>query len=147
MPSLRPASFLFQLKVGYSSATRITPHITASVIGFTTPIIFNFMLTSVTFNVYPGHALAFGAFLAATGMIISMLSFAVVLLYYLGFTLYSMPSTVKIVRSLFLSTIVAFQKRTTVLATHGLMTAIGALTGPVIPILSLNYRNNYRPLN
>lgn len=134
-------------KVDKYSATRITLCVSASAIDAGTPRIYNLMAISIFFNVSSDRALALGAFPAATGVIISMLSRGVILLLYLAYQLYSVSNTVGIVRNSLLATIVALQERASVLAFHALMTLIRALINPVIWFLTQNHRNNIRHLH
>lgn len=147
MTSLSPTLFLFMNEAGYTSVTHTAPYVTASAIGTAAPIVSNIMLSRIASSIGPGRALACGAFMAAIGMFIIILSRGVVVLFYIGYTLYSTCNSLKFVRVSLLSKIVPVQERTTVLASHALMTPFGGFIGPVIWILAQNYRGYFHFLN
>lgn len=65
-----------------------------------------------------------------SGIILIVLPTSAVVLFSVGYTRYSMSNGLQIVR-VSCTKIVPVQKRTTVLATHALMTSIDALDAPV----------------
>lgn len=147
MTSLSPTLLLFMNEATFTSPTHITPYVTASALATTAPIVSNILLTSLASHFGPGRALAVGAMIAAFGMVLVVLSRGILALFYIGYTLYSMCNSLRIVRVSLLSKIVPPEERTTVLATHALMTPVGALVGPTIWIIAQNYRGSFRFLD
>lgn len=140
MTSVSPSLLLYMNNVGYTSSTNISPYVTTSALQSAVPIASNILLGKVASSIGPGRALAVGSFMAAFGLLIITLARSNLFLFFVGYSMYAVSNSLRIIRVSILSKVIPPQERTTVLATHALMTPVGALMGPLLWILFSKYR-------
>ncbi|KAI0566451.1 Major Facilitator [Gracilaria domingensis] len=131
MTTVSPTLVLYMNHVNFTSPTNITPYVTASAIASAVPIASNIIFGRVASSIGPANALSLIGFTSAIGIGLVLAVRSTVLVFFIGYALYSCSNSMRIIRLSILSQIVPENKRTTVLATHALMTPIGALMGPI----------------
>ncbi|CAN8062662.1 unnamed protein product [Agarophyton chilense] len=128
--------------VNFTSPTNIKPYVTASAIASAVPIASNIIFGRVASSIGPANALTVVALTAAIGMGLILVIRSTLLVFFIGYGLYSASNSMRIIRLSMLSQIVPENKRTTVLATHALMTPIGALIGPIVWIFFSRFQGS-----
>lgn len=147
MMSVSPTLLLYMNELGFTSPTNISPYVIASSLSTAVPIVSNIALTSLASKVGPGMALAYGSLVSLFGLFCLVMARKSLLLFMIGFGLYTSNNSFRVVRVSLLSKVVAPEHRTTVLATHALMTPLGAMAGPLIWIAAQTYRGSTPFLN
>lgn len=140
MTSISPSLLLFMNDSGFTSADNIKPYVTASAVNTAAPIVSNIFYTIVASRFGPGRALAFGSVMAAVGLMLVMIMRSSLLWFLIGYALYSTCNSFRVIRVSLLSKVVPPDELTTVLATHAVMTPIGALVGPLVWLMAQTYR-------
>lgn len=138
--SISPSLLLFMNDAGYTTPTHITPYVIVAALSTAIPVISNIALTALASRIGPGRALTIGGAISALGLILVVVVRGSLHFFLLGYALYASSNSFRVVRASLLSKVVAPAKRTTVLATHALMTPLGALLGPLIWIFAQMYR-------
>lgn len=139
--SVSPSLLLFMNDAGYTTPSHITPYVIAAALSTAVPVLSNIALTELASRIGPGRALAIGGAISAFGLLLVVLTRGSLHLFLLGYALYASSNSFRVVRLSLLSKVVAPAKRTTALATHALMTPLGALLGPLIWIAAQMYRS------
>lgn len=147
MAALGPTLLLFMNHTGFTTPTDISPYVIATAIASAVPIVSNIGLGFIASRVGPGHALSVGAALSAFGLLVVIFSESSVIIFFIGYGIYSIVNSLRVVRVSILSKVVPENERTTVLATHALMTPLGALMGPVVWIVAQTYRGTVPTLS
>eukprot|EP00177_Eucheuma_denticulatum_P001658 GFKZ01002985.1.p1 GENE.GFKZ01002985.1~~GFKZ01002985.1.p1 ORF type:complete len:589 (-),score=63.27 GFKZ01002985.1:540-2210(-) len=143
MTAISPSVLLFMNHSGFTTAHSISPYVFASALSSAVPILSNILLGSLASRFGPGHALSLAAAISALGLLIVILSHRSLVVFLLGYALYAICNSLRIIRVAVLSKVVPVHERTTVLATHALMTPIGACAGPLVWILAQTYRPSF----
>lgn len=142
MTAVSPTLLLFMNYSGFTSETNISPYVIASSLSSAIPIFSNIALGAIASRFGPGHALSFGASMAAFGTLIFMFSNDSLFAFLVGYALYAISNSLRVIRVSILTKVVPEEERTTVLATHALMTPIGATIGPMVWIAMQTYRGS-----
>lgn len=140
MTAIGPTVLLYMNHAGFTHATDISSYVIASSLSSAVPIASNIILGTIGSRFGPGRALSVGALTAALGLVIVLVSRSSLFLFFVGYGLYSVANSLRVIRISILSKVVPENERTTVLATHALMTPIGALMGPLVWIGFQTYR-------
>lgn len=142
MTAFGPTLLLFMNHTGFTTPNDISAYVIATAIASAVPIVSNISLGFIASRVGPGHALSIGAALSAFGLLVIIFSKSSAVIFLIGYAMYSTANSLRIVRISILSKVVPEDERTTILATHSLMTPLGALMGPVVWIVAQTYRGN-----
>lgn len=142
MTAVGPTLLLYMNHAGYTNAENISAYVLASAISTAVPIASNIILGFVASRFGPGRSIAFGSAFSALGMLIVILSRESILFFFIGYAMYSCCNSLRVIRVSLLTKVVPENERTTVLATHALMTPIGALMGPLLWIAIQTYRGS-----
>lgn len=142
MTSISPTLLLYMNHVGFTTPTDISLYVIASALSSAVPIVSNIILGMIASRFGPGRALSFGALVAAAGICTVIFSRNSAILFFLGYGLYASCNSLRVIRVSILTKVVPEHERTTVLATHALMTPIGALLGPLVWIGFQMYRGS-----
>lgn len=140
MTSVSPTLLLFMNVSGYTTPVHITPYVTASALSTASPVVSNLLITALASHIGPGRALMFGALVATIGLVVMALARGSLFIFLAAYAVYASSNSLRVVRVALLSKVVSPETRTSVLATHALMTPIGALIGPLIWIVCQTYR-------
>lgn len=142
MSSIGPSLLLFMNDSTFTSSTDISAYVTASALSSAIPVGSNILLGILASKLGPGRALMICSLAAAFGIFVVAVARESVFIFFIGYALYASSNSIRVLRVALLTKIVPEHERTTVLATHALMTPIGALIGPLIWIAFSSIRNN-----
>ncbi|PXF41815.1 hypothetical protein BWQ96_08463 [Gracilariopsis chorda] len=143
MAIVSPTMVLYMNYVHFTSSTNITAYVTASAIASAVPVVSNIVFGRIASSIGPANALVLLGMLSALGMLLVFSMRSALWVFFLGYGLYSASLSMRIIRISILSQIVPEDKRTTVLATHSLMTPVGALVGPLGWIVLSRYKGSF----
>lgn len=143
MTAVSPTLLLYMNNAGFTTPTNIAPYVVTSTLSTAVPVVSNLAITALASSIGPGRALAIGALVAAFGIALFLLARHSLILFMIGYGLYASCNSFRVVRVSLLSKVVPPKDRTTVLATHALMTPLGALAGPLLWISAQTYRNGH----
>lgn len=143
MTSISPTLLLYMNHAGFTDQKHIAPYVTASAFSSAVPIFTNVLFGRIASASGPGNALVVAALFPALGLLIVVLSRNSLILFYIGYAMYASCNSLRTIRVSILTKVVPEHERTTVLATHALMTPIGALIGPLLWILISQYRSSF----
>lgn len=143
MTTVSPTMVPYMNHVHFTSSTNIGPYVTASAIASAVPVVSNIVFGRIASSIGPANALVFLGMISALGMLLIFSMRSVLWVFFSGYGLYSASNSMRIIRISILSQIVAEDKRTTVLATHSLMTPVGALLGPLGWIAFSQYEGSF----
>lgn len=140
MTAISPSLLLYMNYVGYTSPVVITPFVISSALQNAVPVFSTVMLGRLASMMGPGTALAVGSLVSAVGILIFAVARDNLWMFFFGYGLYAASNSLRVIRVAILSKVVPLKQRTTVLATHALMTPLGALVGPMLWIFFSTYR-------
>lgn len=144
MTTIAPTLMVYLNHRGFTSAMDVSFYVTTTAVSSSVPIVSNILIGMAATRFGPGRALAFGAVVAASGLLIVICSGHSRGLFLLGFAVYSIANSFRVIRVGIITEVVRPEERTMVMAGHALMTPLGALVGPILWILIQKHRGNIK---
>mmetsp|Transcript_3766 Transcript_3766/g.11227 ORF Transcript_3766/g.11227 Transcript_3766/m.11227 type:complete len:559 (-) Transcript_3766:1753-3429(-) len=137
--ALSPCLLLLTNHRGWTNGQDVSFFATLSLVSVMVPIGGNIWSGQLASATSPRAALLIMIGIVAGGLVIMLLADSS-LVFLVGYTLYSMNYSIRIVRLTLLSAIVPKRTLTRVMATHALATPLGALFGPILWLLCAQFR-------